>query len=106
MDGGPSLESTARERAAVVGLACGVDRPVDVEHALEELCGLAAAAGVTVVLQVLQERRGPDPALLLGRGKVEMLALACDEAGTDLVIFDNELHPHLIGKVGLRTGAE
>ena len=90
-DGGPSLESTARERAAIVGLACGVDRPVDVESSLEELRHLAVAARVTVVLQVLQERRRPDPALLLGRGKVEALALACDEAGADLVIFNNEL---------------
>ena len=93
MDGGPSLESPARERAAVVGLAFGIDRPVDVEHSLEELRGLAAAGSVTVVLQVLQERRRPDPALLLGRGKVAMLALACDEVGADLVIFNNELSP-------------
>ena len=45
MDGGTSLESTARERAASVGLACGVDRPVDVEHTLEEPRGLAGARG-------------------------------------------------------------
>ena len=93
MDGGPSLESTARERAAFVGLAFGVDRPVDVEHSLEELRGLAAAAGAMVVLQVVQERRRPDPVLLLGRGKVEALALACDETGSGLVIFNNELSP-------------
>ena len=43
IDGGTSLESTARERAASVGLACGVDRPVAVEHALEEPRGLAGA---------------------------------------------------------------
>ena len=71
MDGGPSLESPARECAAVVGLAFGIDRPVDVEHSLEELRGLAAAAGVTVVLQVLQERRQPDPALSLGPSSSE-----------------------------------
>ena len=93
MAGGVSLESTARERAAIVGLAVGVDRPVDVEHSLEELRGLAAAAGVRVVLGVVQALRRPDPALLLGRGKVEALALACDEAGADLVIFNNELSP-------------
>ena len=46
MDGGPSLESTARERAAVVDLAFGVDRPVDVEHALKELRGLQIEAAV------------------------------------------------------------
>ena len=93
MDGGSSLESTARERAAIVGLACSVDRPVDVAHSLEELRGLAAAAGATVVLRVLQKRRRPDAALLLGRGKVEALALACDEAGAGLVLFNNELSP-------------
>ena len=102
MDGGPSLESPARERAAVVGLAFGIDRPVDVEHSLEELRGLAAAVSVTVVLQVLQERRRPDPALLLGRGKVAMLALACDEVGADLVIFNNELSPGQLRKLDRR----
>ena len=41
MDGGTSLEGTARERAASLGLAFGVGRPVDVEPALEQLRGLA-----------------------------------------------------------------
>ena len=43
--GGPSLESTARERAASVDLAWGVDRPVDVEHPLEDLRARPAARG-------------------------------------------------------------
>ena len=93
MDGGPSLDSPARERAALVGLVYGVDRPIDVERSLEELRGLAATAGATVVLRVSQERRYPDPALFLGRGKIEALALACDEVRADLVIFNNELSP-------------
>ena len=55
--GGSSLESRARERAAMVGLACGVDRSVDVEHSFEELSGLAAVAGATVVSRVLPKVR-------------------------------------------------
>jgi len=46
-----------------------------------------------VVLRVTQERRHPDPALFLGRGKVDELARACDETGVDLVIVNNELSP-------------
>ena len=93
MDGGPSLDSPARERAAIVGLIDGVDRPIDVESSLDELAGLAATAGATVVLRVTQERRHPDPALFLGRGKIETLARACDEVQADLVIVNNELSP-------------
>src|SRR5690606_22294690 len=63
------------------------------EHSLDELAGLAAAAGAQVVLRVLQKSARPDPATFLGRGKVETLAAACDEAHVDVVIFDNELSP-------------
>jgi GTP-binding protein HflX len=93
MNVGSTLESIARERAALVGLSYGIDRPIDVERSLEELSGLAASAGATVVLRVTQERRHPDPALFLGRGKVDELARACDETGVDLVIVNNELSP-------------
>jgi GTPase len=82
-----------QERAALVGLFSGPSRHFDPEHSLDELAGLAAAAGATVVLRVLQERPRPDPATFLGSGKVATLARACDEAHADLVIFDNELSP-------------
>jgi GTP-binding protein HflX len=65
----------------------------DAERSIEELAGLAAAAGATVALRMLQERDTPDPATFLGRGKIETLARACDAAAIDLVIFDNELSP-------------
>jgi GTP-binding protein HflX len=83
----------ARERAALVGLLSGPSRHVDPEHALDELGGLADAAGADVVLRVLQDRSRPDPATFLGSGKVESLALSCDEVDADLVLFDNELSP-------------
>src|ERR1700752_1489118 len=91
-----STTSNGHERAALVGLfnvQRGSPRQVDPEHSLDELAGLASAAGATVVLRVLQDRPKPDPATFLGRGKVAALAASCDELSADVVIFDNELSP-------------
>jgi GTP-binding protein HflX len=81
------------ERAALVGLVTQASERTDPDVWLEELAGLATAAGATVVLRAMQERPSPDPATLIGRGKAEQLALACDESGATLVIVDNELSP-------------
>ena len=80
------------ERAALVGLVTSSSRG-DADHSLDELAGLADAAGARVVLRMLQERPKPDPATFIGAGKVTSLAAACDEASVDVVIFDNELSP-------------
>jgi GTP-binding protein HflX len=81
------------ERAALVGLVSGSSRRIDAEQSLEELAGLADAAGAVVVLRMLQERPKPDAATFIGSGKVASLAAACAEAGVDVVIVDNELTP-------------
>jgi GTPase len=86
-------QSTPAERAALVGLVTGASRRVDAEQSLEELAGLADAAGATVALRMLQERPKPDAATFIGSGKVASLAAACAEADIDVVIFDNELTP-------------
>ncbi|HTH24394.1 MAG TPA: GTPase HflX [Vicinamibacterales bacterium] len=90
------------ERAALVGLITGGARRVDAEHSLEELGGLADAAGARVVVRVLQDRPKPDSATFLGSGKVEVLAQACAEADVDLVIFDNELSPAQLRELNKR----
>jgi GTP-binding protein HflX len=82
-----------RERAAVVGLVPGRARRLDAERSLDELAGLARAAGAQVVLRILQERPKPDPSTFLGSGKIAALAASCAEMGVDLVVFDNELTP-------------
>src|SRR2546423_15403249 len=82
----------ATERAALVGLVTSASRS-DADHSLDELAGLADAAGARVVLRMLQERAKPDAATFIGSGKVAALAAACDEASIDVVIFDNELTP-------------
>ena len=83
----------AAERAALVGVVTGSARRAAAEASLDELAGLADAAGATVVLTTVQERPRPDPATFIGRGKVQSLAAACAEADIDVVICDNELSP-------------
>jgi GTPase len=92
------------ERAALVGLVTGGARRVDAEHSLEELGGLAEAAGARVVLRVLQDRPRPDSATFLGSGKVDVLALAASEADADVIIFDNELSPAQLRELTKRIG--
>jgi GTP-binding protein HflX len=64
-----------------------------VEESLEELAGLAMAAGATVVHRVIQERAAPSPALYFGRGKVTELGEAAREVGGNLFISDDALSP-------------
>jgi GTPase len=93
-----------RERAALVGLIPGHGRRLEAERSLDELAGLAEAAGASVVLRVLQERPKPDPSTFLGSGKIATLAASCAETGVDLVIVDSELTPaqlrHMEEEVG------
>jgi GTP-binding protein HflX len=82
-----------RERAALVGLIAGRARRLEAERSLDELAGLAEAAGAMVVLRMLQERPRPDPSTFLGKGKLATLAASCAETGANVVMFDDELTP-------------
>jgi GTP-binding protein HflX len=93
----------ATERAALVGLVTGLGRRVDAEQSLDELAGLAQAAGATVVARVLQERERPDASTFVGAGKVAALAQLCAEADVDLVVFDNELTPAQLRQIEARV---
>ncbi|HKB09987.1 MAG TPA: GTPase HflX [Vicinamibacterales bacterium] len=93
-----------RERAALVGLIAGRARRLEAERSLEELGGLAEAAGASVVLRVLQERPKPDPSTFLGAGKIETLAASAAETGVDVVIFDNELTPAQLRQIEEEVG--
>ena len=67
----PAASVPSRERAALVGLIAGASRRLAAEQSMDELAGLAEAAGAHVVLHVSQERARPDAATFLGRGKLE-----------------------------------
>ena len=55
-------------------------RSHDPDVLLDELTGLARAAGAEVGLTAVQARDAADPATLIGRGKAERSRVACDEA--------------------------
>jgi len=92
------------ERAALVGLIAGRARRLEAERSLDELAGLAQAAGADVVLRVLQERPKPDPSTFLGAGKIQTLALSAAETDVDVVIFDNELTPAQLREIEKAIG--
>jgi GTP-binding protein HflX len=68
-------------------------RRSDIDESLEELAGLAAAAGADVVERVTQDREAATPALYLGRGKIEEIGALAHDTGANLVIFDDPLTP-------------
>jgi GTP-binding protein HflX len=65
----------------------------DAEESLWELRELALSAGAKVVGVLLQRSAEPDPATLVGRGKVEQIRSQARAADADLVIFDSDLSP-------------
>jgi GTPase len=65
--------------------------PFNSEESLAELRELASSAGAVVVGEVLQRRDRPDPATLIGRGKVTEVAAAAKMAEANVLIFDHEL---------------
>jgi GTPase len=63
------------------------------EESMAELRELATSAGAFVIGDFLQRRQKPDPATLIGSGKLEELKGAVASSLPDLIIFDHELTP-------------
>jgi GTP-binding protein HflX len=83
-----------RDKAMLVGVwQSGPGVRKRAEDSMAELAELARTAGVKVVDQVLQVRREVDPRTVLGRGKIEEMALRCLELGADVLILDRDLSP-------------
>ena len=65
----------------------------DADESLAELHTLAESAGAKVVGQLLQRRDRPDPATLIGAGKLEEIAGAAASVDADVLLFDHDLSP-------------
>jgi GTP-binding protein HflX len=65
----------------------------DAEESLAELRNLAESARAKVVGEILQRRDRPDPATLIGAGKLEEIAGAAASVNADVLLFDHDLSP-------------
>jgi GTPase len=65
----------------------------EAEESLEELRELATSAGARVVGADIQRGHEPDPATLVGRGKVRQILADARALGAGVVIFDHDLTP-------------
>ena len=65
----------------------------DVQRSVDELEELAKSAGAEVLGRMIQRKDRPDPATLMGAGRLEELADFVRSSEAELVIFDHELAP-------------
>ncbi len=72
----------------------GLDTPgLDVEESLAEFRELVLSAGGQIAAELIQRRPRPDPATLIGSGKVEEIAAVAASTNADLILFDHDLSP-------------
>jgi len=98
------VDGVANEVAVLVAVLLN-ERP-EGGPPLEELEGLAGAAGATVVGQLTQRRPVPDAATCLGKGKVEDLKQLVQQQSANVVIFDNDLSPGQVRNLERATGVK
>lgn len=66
---------------------------LDFDASLAEFKELARSAGAEVAATLVQRRPRPDPATLVGHGKLEEIEAVLASTGADLVLFDHDLTP-------------
>ncbi len=66
---------------------------LDFDASLAEFQELARSAGATIAAVLIQRRARPDPATLVGSGKLDEIVATVASTGASLVLFDHDLTP-------------
>jgi GTPase len=90
----------ARDHATIssASSSAGSSLPADspdytAEESLAELRTLATSAGAEIAGEFTQRRDRPEPATLIGKGKLEEIAGAAASVSADVILFDHDLSP-------------
>lgn len=87
-------EATENNRAILIGTyTSGKDKSI-CEGQLDELKGLCDTYGLEALNLICCSLKKIDASTFIGSGKVEEIALECEEKDIGVVIFDDEIHPH------------
>lgn len=81
------------ERAVMVTVLSGQLEAWEVDEIVGELKELSKTAGLVVVGELQQNRERPDAAYFLGKGKLEELAMLCQNLRANCVVFEKPLSP-------------
>jgi GTP-binding protein HflX len=66
---------------------------IDFDASLAEFQELARSAGAVIAAVLIQRRGRPDPATLVGEGKLDEIIATVASTGASLVLFDHDLTP-------------
>jgi GTP-binding protein HflX len=87
------------EKAILVAVKTGTAKEAEFNSSMQELAGLAEAAGAKVVATLTQARDKPHAATYIGKGKLQELEHLLAEKEPELLIFDSELSPTQLRKL-------
>ena len=87
----------AKERALLISITAEPRKKA--MDSLAELAELCRTGGIEVAESIVQLRKSPDPRFLIGRGKLNELAIEAMQLGVGLLIFDQELNPSQIRSI-------
>ncbi|NLO68291.1 MAG: GTPase HflX [Bacteroidales bacterium] len=86
-------ELSRGERALLIGVVRKNQDIRTVTDYLDELEFLANTAGATILTRFIQRMEDPNPATLIGKGKMEEIMTYIEDHAIDLIIFDDDLTP-------------
>lgn len=97
LTGKATRTSTHTDRALLVSITTASRN--DAMDSLDELADLSQSNKIEVVERVLQHRKRHDPRFLMGRGKLQEIAIRAMQLGVGLIIFDQELNSSQIKSI-------
>jgi len=98
-----TLNFKQKEKALLVGVKLPFIDEFTFEDSVAELKLLAETAGAEVVDRIVQDRKKLNPALFIGRGKIDQIKKICEKEKIDVIIFDDDLSPAQIYNIEDKT---